>query len=129
MVRISGGGNPAATSWAGIVGNSPVLRPLPFESSSRVGESCRAPHSSIKPSVFRGFGRTQDSWDGGSLKLRNLGPVDYVVPARRALGEALGVPFQILVFVVVTLATIVLGILFLAVVFAPEFFFPARPDF
>ena len=63
------------------------------------------------------------------FKLRKLGPVDYVVPTRKAIGQVLLLPFRVLIFLLVAVATIIVVIFLLAVVFAPEMFFPARPGF
>ena len=63
------------------------------------------------------------------LKLPELGPADYVVPTNEAFRQILYRPLQVLGFLLVTLASIVLLILFLALVFAPETFLSARPVF
>lgn len=63
------------------------------------------------------------------FKLRESGPVDHVVPKREALKQVLAFPLRVLVLLLVTVASISLLILFLAVVFAPEIFLPARPGF
>lgn len=53
----------------------------------------------------------------------------YVVSRREALKQAALVPFRVLVFLLVAVATIVLLILALVLVFAPQILFPARPAF
>jgi hypothetical protein len=63
------------------------------------------------------------------LKVRELGPVDYVVPRRESLKQALYFPLRVLIFLLVAVATIILVILGLALVFAPQVFLPARPGF
>jgi hypothetical protein len=63
------------------------------------------------------------------LKLRELGRADYVVPTREALKQVLFFPFRVLGFFLAAVATIVLVILFLVLVFAPGIFLPGRSGF
>jgi hypothetical protein len=63
------------------------------------------------------------------FKLRELGPIDYVVPRGEALKQTLFFPGRVLVFLLVAVGSIILLTLFLALVFAPEIFPPARPGF
>ena len=72
-----------------------------------------------------GMHLSKDTLQG--FKLRELGSVDYLVPGREALKQVLFVPLRVLVFLLVAVASIILLVLFLALVFAPEIFLPAAP--
>ena len=63
------------------------------------------------------------------LRVRELGPVDYVVSTRESLTKALYFPPRVLVFLIVAVITIILVILGLVLVFAPDVFLPTRPGF
>ena len=63
------------------------------------------------------------------FKLRELGRADYVVPTREALKQVLFFPFRVLGFFLAAVATIVLAILFLVLVFAPGIFLRAGSGF
>jgi hypothetical protein len=63
------------------------------------------------------------------FKFRESGQTDYIVPTREALTQVLFFPFRVLGFLLVGVASIVVLILLLALVFAPEIFQPARPGF
>jgi hypothetical protein len=64
------------------------------------------------------------------FRLRAPGGDDTLVPIREALKQAALLPFRALVFLLVAVATIVLAILLLALIFAPETFLPiSRPGF
>lgn len=63
------------------------------------------------------------------LKVRNLGRADSPPTPMHAVGEALRVPVRVGVFLLVAVATILLFIFVLLVVFAPEVLFHDRPAF
>jgi hypothetical protein len=63
------------------------------------------------------------------FKLRELGPADYVVPTREALKDVLFFPFRVLGFLLVAVASIIVLLLLLALVFAPEIFLRSVPGF
>jgi len=63
------------------------------------------------------------------LKVQKLGPADYVTPARESLKQVLLVPVRVLVFLLVAAATVILLIVGLTLMFAPESLLPDRPGF
>jgi len=56
------------------------------------------------------------------FRLRASGADGYVVPATEALEQAALLPFRLLAFLLVAVATIVVMILLLALIFAPQIF-------